>query len=408
MKKLAPQNDSGNNLINKDLRKRIFPGSVLEQSSLLLFPKSPGTGILYYLVLSVVVASLAALFLIKIDVHVSAPGLIKPKDDHTLVTSTTSGFILPVKLAPNAAVNKGDTLFIVRSEALSVKQPALESRRRDLTAMLTDLKKLTTGDPAQEKLGSAYYQQDVLYYLSRRDDADAKLKQAETAYLRAKKLFDAAIIPQTEFEPAELAYTQARLAAKNVRDYQGRQWQADLINYENELQEVEAQLRQIWIQDTEAVVCSPVTGTIQQVQTLFDGSFIQAGQQIAEISPDGELIAECYIPPRDIAFLHPGMTGRLQVSAYNYSEWGVLRASVMDVFDDVSVSPDGSQSFYKVYCSLSSDHLTLKNGFKGYIKKGMSVYANFTVTRRTAFQLLYDKLDNWLNPDMHSYDENRD
>ena len=174
------------------------------------------------------------------------------------------------------------------------------------------------------------------------------------------------------------------------------------------MQEVEAQLRQIRIQDTEAVICSPVAGTIQQVQTLFDGSFIQAGQQIAEISPDGDLIAECYVTPRDIAFLHPGMDGRLQVSAYNYSEWGVLRANVADVFDDVTVSPDGTQTFYKVYCTLSSDHLTLKNGFKGYVKKGMSVYANFTVIRRTAFQLLYDKLDNWLNPDINTDYENRD
>ena len=38
----------------------------------------------------------------------------------------------------------------------------------------------------------------------------------------------------------------------------------------------------------------------------------------------------------------------------------------------------------------------------------MSVYANFTVIRRTAFQLLYDKLDNWLNPDINTDYENRD
>ena len=97
----------------------------------------------------------------------------------------------------------------------------------------------------------------------------------------------------------------------------------------------------------------------------------------------------------------------MQVSAFNYSEWGVLHATVDDVYDDVSVSADGMQSYYKVYCLLDSDHLTLKNGFKGYIKKGMTVYANITVTRRTLFQLLYDKLDNWLNPSIDANDENR-
>ena len=386
---------------------RIFPDSVLEQTSFSLFSESRSTGILYYLVLVVVVLCFAALFFIKIDVFVSAPGIIKPKEDHTVITTTTSGFIHPVKLAPNAAVSKGDTLFVVRSESISVKQPALENRKAELTTMLSDLRKLTTRDPRSITLGSAYYQQDVLYFLSQMDDAEAKQKQAESAYLRARKLFEAQIIPQSDFEPVELSYKQATLAAQNVRDYQTRQWQADLVNYGNELREVEAQLNQIRIQDTEAVICSPVTGTIQQVQTLFDGSFIQAGQQIADISPEGDLLAECYIQPRDIGFLHPGMSGRMQVSAFNYSEWGVLHATVDDVYDDVSVSADGMQSYYKVYCLLDSDHLTLKNGFKGYIKKGMTVYANFTVTRRTLFQLLYDKLDNWLNPSIDANDENR-
>ena len=387
---------------------RLFPDSILEQSSMTLFPKTPGTGILYYIVLLVVVATFVALFYIKIDVHISAPGVIKPKEDHTLIVATTSGFIHPVKLAPNAAVNKGDTLFIIRAESISVKQPMLENRRKELSTMLSDLKKLTAGDPGTVSLASAYYQQDVLYFLSQRNDADAKLKQAEANYQRSKNLYDAQVIPRSEFEPVELAYKQASLAAQNIRDYQSRQWQADRVNYTNELREIEAQLRQIRIQDSDAVVCSPTTGTIQQVQTLFDGSFVQAGQQIAEISPEGDLIAECYIQPQDIGFLYPGMQGRLQVSAFNYSEWGVLQATVLDVFEDVSVSADGTQSFYKVYCSLNADHLNLKNGFKGYIKKGMSVYANFIVTRRTAFQLLYDKLDNWLGPNNNNAYEGRD
>ena len=69
-------------------------------------------------------------------------------------------------------------------------------------------------------------------------------------------------------------------------------------------------------------------------------------------------------------------------------------------FDDVSISADGKQSFYRIYCVLDSDHLTLKNGFKGFIKKGMVVNANFIVASRTVFQLIYDKVDNWLNPEI--------
>jgi HlyD family secretion protein len=388
--------------------QRVFPDTILEQSSLSLFPKTPGTGLLYYLVMIVIIVAFAALFFIEVDVHVNAPGVIKPKEDHTLITSTASGYIHPVKMAPNTYVSKGDTLFFIQSESYSVKRPMLENRQRELDCLLSDLRKLTTDGPEATTLESPYYQQDVLYFLSQRADADAKLKQAEAAYLRARKLHDAQVIPESEFEPVELAFRQASLAAQNIQDYQIRQWQSDITKYSNERREIEAQLRQIKVQESEAIIFSPVCGTIQQTQSLFDGSYIQAGQQIAEISPEGNLIAECYIPPKDIAFLRPGMSGRLQVSAFNPSEWGTINITVEDVFNDVSLSSDGSQSFYKVYCSLSSDHLALKNGFKGYIKKGMSVYANFSVTRRTVFHLLYDKLDNWLNPNIESAYEARD
>ena len=388
--------------------QRIFPDTILEQSSLSLFPKTPGTGLLYYLVMIVIILAFAALFYIKVDVHVNASGVIKPKEDHTLITATASGYIHPVKMSPNTYVRKGDTLFFIQAESYSIKRPMLENRQRELIELLSDLRKLTTDRPGTTTLESPYYQQDVLYFLSQRADAEAKLKQAEAAYLRASKLHEAQVIPESEFEPIELAFRQASLAAQNIQDYQIRQWQSDITKYNNELREVEAQLRQIKVQESEAVIYSPVSGTIQQTQSLFDGSYIQAGQQIAEISPEGNLIAECYIPPKDIAFLRPGMSGRLQVSAFNPSEWGALNITVEDVFHDVSLSSDGSQSFYKVYCSLSSDHLTLKNGFKGYIKKGMTVYANFSVTRRTVFQLLYDKLDNWLNPNIESAYEARD
>ena len=80
-------------------------------------------------------------------------------------------------------------------------------------------------------------------------------------------------------------------------------------------------------------------------------------------------------------------------------------ARIDEIFDDVTISSDGTQSFYKVYCNLSDDHLTLKSGYKGYLKKGMVVSTNFMVTRRTVYQLLYDKMNDWLNPNMLKSDE---
>ena len=42
--------------------------------------------------------------------------------------------------------------------------------------------------------------------------------------------------------------------------------------------------------------------------------------------------------------------------------------------------------------------MQLKNGYNSTIRKGMTLTARFTITNRTLWQLLYDKIDAWLNP----------
>jgi HlyD family secretion protein len=55
---------------------------------------------------------------------------------------------------------------------------------------------------------------------------------------------------------------------------------------------------------------------------------------------------------------------------------------------------------FKVKCSLDVDHLKLKNGYKGYLKKGMNFTARFSVAERSLYQLLFDKVDDWINPNL--------
>ena len=52
----------------------------------------------------------------------------------------------------------------------------------------------------------------------------------------------------------------------------------------------------------------------------------------------------------------------------------------------------------KLLCSLDQNFLQLKSGFTGQLKKGMFVSARFELTERSLFDLLYDKIDDWLNP----------
>jgi hypothetical protein len=46
---------------------------------------------------------------------------------------------------------------------------------------------------------------------------------------------------------------------------------------------------------------------------------------------------------------------------------------------------------------MKNTFLMHKKGYKGILKKGMTVRVNFITTRRSAWELLVGRADNWLN-----------
>jgi HlyD family secretion protein len=141
-----------------------------------------------------------------------------------------------------------------------------------------------------------------------------------------------------------------------------------------------------------------VTGTIQNLAGVYPGSPVFVNQDLAQISPETNLIAEAYVSPNDVGLLHQGMPVLMQVSAFNYNQWGLLHGEVQEISNDIQMQND--RPVFEIKCRLSQDHLSLKNGYQGKLKKGMSFQACFVVAKRSLWQLLYDKVDDWVNPNI--------
>jgi HlyD family secretion protein len=144
------------------------------------------------------------------------------------------------------------------------------------------------------------------------------------------------------------------------------------------------------------VLVAPITGTLQKPVVIYPGSIVYANQDLAQISPDTDLIVEAYVSPSHVGLLRRGMSVRFLIDAFNYNQWGFGNGAVVDISNDVHLIND--KPVFKIRCSLNQDYLQLKNGYKGVLKKGMSLRARFIVTKRTLWELLSDKVDNWLNP----------
>jgi HlyD family secretion protein len=144
------------------------------------------------------------------------------------------------------------------------------------------------------------------------------------------------------------------------------------------------------------IVRSPVEGTVESFAGIYTGTSLQPGQLVAVISPTNRMIAEVYIPAKNIGMLHDSMPVRIQVDAFNYNEWGVLTGKISGISDDYFLV--NNIPVFKVKCTLSSTSLKLKNGTPGSLKKGMTLNARFMIAKRSLLQLLYQKSDDWFNP----------
>jgi HlyD family secretion protein len=219
-------------------------------------------------------------------------------------------------------------------------------------------------------------------------------------YDRNKKLFDQKVIAAADFENFQFEFDRAKSDIELLRQNQLSHWQQELRNYQKEMMDLKTQLAQVSKEIENLNIKAPVSGTVQNLAGIYSGSTVFAGQELAQISPNTPLQAEIYVSPNDIGLLREGMDVRMQVGAFNYNQWGLLHGKVKEISNDIQIV--NNQPLFEVKCSLDKDHLSLKNGYQGKLKKGMTLQARFLVTERSLWQLLYDKVDDWVNPNIKS------
>ena len=101
---------------------------------------------------------------------------------------------------------------------------------------------------------------------------------------------------------------------------------------------------------------SPVDGIIHQVLTHTQGGVLKPGDTLCEIIPiDEKLIVEAKILPKDIGFIHPGMKASVKVTTYDYSLFGGLDGTVLQISPDVIIEKD--QAFYLVKIETDKSYL---------------------------------------------------
>ena len=98
----------------------------------------------------------------------------------------------------------------------------------------------------------------------------------------------------------------------------------------------------------QADVRSPMRGTIKRLLVNTEGGVLLPGRDVAELVPlDDTLLLEARIAPRDIAFLRPGQSALVRITAYDFVVYGGLEAKLESIGADTITDEQGN-AFYLV------------------------------------------------------------
>jgi len=358
--------------------------------------------IIYWIIIGIIVFGIAVLPFIYVDVSVQARGYFQSEIEKQVVYTPFHGRVVFASFRNGDKVEKGDTLLIIDSEAIRAQQTALKKRIGENDESIADLEILTVLDssvfhsenviPASKKYQAEYKNMVNQYGMQYQ-----KFQKRKKEHERTELLFEQKIIPETDHENSSYALKSERDNLNQILIYQKSVWQNDLTARKIEAIRLLAEYKQCSEELTNRIVLAPTSGEVIQTSDIQAGSVVSQGQMIAELSPEGELVATCFARPTDIGLIRENQKVKIQVDAFNYNEWGMLTGSIIDISDDMIIE-SGSTAYFRIKCKPDKTFLSLRNGHKAYIKKGMSINTRIFVIRRSLYNLLFDKADKWFNP----------
>jgi membrane fusion protein, peptide pheromone/bacteriocin exporter len=373
---------------------QLFPIAILENSTHAWLPKVTVRGQwMYSLLLLFVLFGFVSLFYIKADVTLTAQGLVRPIAEKTEVRSPVAGTIAAVLAADGAGVKEGEVLLRLTQDVPDSRLAQTAFDLGEHEKYIHDLAVLSRGG-GPEGLSSAQYRGQYARYQSQLAEQRTTLSKLRSEVTTDKTLLNERVIAPKEFQDKQYEYDKALAAYQASIDQQRSDWQDQLGRLRLEAGGLTADASALRQQKEWALIKAPLGGTLQQFEGRSPGGFIQAGEILGVISPDSNIVAECYVSPKDIGYLRPGMDVHYQIDAFNYNEWGTLKGKVVSIGNDF-VMEDGHPMF-KVRCVFAKTYLELRNGVKGNLKKGMTFQVRFMLARRTLYQLLYDRASDWL------------
>jgi adhesin transport system membrane fusion protein len=340
---------------------------------------------------------------------VRAPGQIVSASRPQIIQNLEGGILAELNVAEGDIVEAGQTLarlqgtnYRAEVEELRDQIAALDIRRMRLEAEVAGKADFVPLLELEERLPEIVASERALLeartqdYAAQVQGARDIMEQAAAERDLIERMAERDLAPAIEltrarkaFSDAEARYTDAITQTELDRAKEYSEVLAEISARRQALKAAEDRLDR-------TVLVAPMRGVVNKLSVTTIGGVVRPGEEILQIVPlDDGLTIEARVKPRDIAAVREGQAATIKLSAYDYTIYGTLSATVTlvsaDTFkDDRSRSVDGDPH-YRV--TLAVDPASLKGRARDMeIKPGMQAEVELQTGGKTILTYLMKPL----------------
>lgn len=376
----------------------IFPKEILEGTlHSFLFKTKVRSRVIYLISCLSLIGFLSLLPFIKTDIYFSSRGIIRSNGEIKKVVSPNSGYVIASNILYNKSVQKGDTLLILDNSQIIEQLKHKSKMLKIVEGNISDLNYLIFSDnPESKYLRTGFFKSNLLKHIQEKRQIDIRLKTQSRILERQESLFNQKVITSAEIEQVRLDFENLKEQLAFLVENQKFDWHNTREVEKLKQQELLNSLETLNRNKGEFVLIAEETGILRNVEEILLGTFLRSGDPLCQISPDENLITELLVPPSKVGLLYSNTSLSYQVDAFNYRNWGIATGEIIEIGKGVEII--NNQPVFKVLASINESQLMLKNGTSGDLRRGLTLTGRFQIAERTLFDLLYDKVDDWLNP----------
>ena len=322
------------------------------------------SGALYLMALLLVIALGWSAFA-KVEEVTRAEARVIPAEREQVITSLEGGIV--------------GRLFVAEGDTVEADEPLLQldptrtrSQYREGLSRSLALKAQIARLRAEAHGGSPAYPPDVVAVpkLVRDENATFEsrrrtLSESQTALQRSQDLLSDEIgsaqrlLAKGLYSKVELGRLQRQANEIQMQiDEKRNRFRADataeLSKLEAELDQLSANLESRLDVFQRTTIKSPIRGVVKNIRTTTLGSSVPGNSPIMEIIPlEGRLLLEARLKPADVAFVRPGQTATIKITAFDSSIFGDLKGQVQligpdTVRDDPRAAQQGDNAYYRM------------------------------------------------------------